>query len=133
MNMNYSEYYKARKTIIDIVKEDLLGPLTESEELTEYPVSYYLIGKIYPRNIAKIEDEDLLINDTDELLEEEDAIVLGNEQYPSSMGYTFCVEESTEAFTVECSVGYYQFDDESKKWKRNGLGSFRWFSGRFCR
>ena len=46
----YSEFYEAREKILEIVAEDLLGPVTEDEVINEPPTSYYIMGKLYPRS-----------------------------------------------------------------------------------
>ena len=44
----YTEYYKARSKVVEIVREDLVGPVTEDEVINELPTSYYIMGKLYP-------------------------------------------------------------------------------------
>lgn len=116
--MDYSEYYSARNKITQIVKEDLLGPVEENEVLEESPVSYYLVGKIYPKNIAGISDEEVKLERDEDAFHEEESIAFGNGGYPSAMGFTFCVEKETFSFDISASLAYYEPDDKNKKWQR---------------
>lgn len=119
--MNYTEYYSARDKITQIVKEDLLGPVNENEVLEESPVGYYLLGKIYPRNIAQIEDEDVKLDRDEEVFHEEETIAMGNGGYPSAMGLTFAIEKETRSFDIFVSVAYYEPNEKNKKWQRKTI------------
>ena len=48
--MNYDKYYKARSIVTEILEKDLLGPLSEDEIITDYPVVYYITGKLSLEN-----------------------------------------------------------------------------------
>ena len=55
----YTEYYKARSKVVEIVREDLVGPVTEDEVINELPTSYYIMGKLYPNTKENIEHDDI--------------------------------------------------------------------------
>lgn len=126
--MDYTEYYRARNEIVKILKEDLLGPVYEDEIIDEPPVSYYLLGKIYPHNIKDITDEVEYTTECDELFEEEETFALGNSTYPSAMGLTFAISKPTKMFSTYVVVSKYneiidESDNKKKsiKWKREEL------------
>ena len=119
--MNYTEYYSARDKITQIVKEDLLGPVEENEILEESPVGYYLLGKIYPRNISQIEDDDVKLDRDEDVFHEEETIAMGNGGYPSAMGLTFSIDKKTKSFDIFVSVAYYEPFEKNKKWQRKTI------------
>ena len=47
--MNRNDYYSARDHVVEILRKDFLGPVTEDEILTELPLDYYILGKLYPQ------------------------------------------------------------------------------------
>lgn len=110
--MKYTDFYKARDLITKIISEDLLGPVEENEILKESPVSYYLTGKIYPRNIAKIEDERIQIDE--KIFSEEELIALGNEGYPSVMGLSFAIDKTSTDFYVRTKLAYYESQENKE-------------------
>ncbi len=112
--MKYDEYYLARNQITKIIQEDILGPLEDDEVLEETPISYYLVGKLYPRKVSKIR------NDEDEEASFVDAEILslGNGEYPSAMGMTFAVSTTTKELKVSVETAKYVPFDELKKWQR---------------
>ena len=118
--MNFKEFYSARDLITKIVSQDLLGPVEENEILTESPVSYYLVGKIYPRNIANIENEEVKLEE-ENLFCDEELIALGNGGYPSAMGFTFSLEKTTSSFKIRAKAAYYEFNEDNKTWKRKTI------------
>ena len=46
---DYSKFYEARSIITKILKDDLIGPVSGNEILTELPTQYYIMGKLYPQ------------------------------------------------------------------------------------
>lgn len=45
---DYSKFYEARKVITKILRKDMIGPVDKDEVLSEVPVQYYIMGKLYP-------------------------------------------------------------------------------------
>lgn len=110
----YSEYYQARQTIIDIVSEDLLGPVFENEVLNEPPTSYYIMGKLYPRTDMEVIPDDSTTSTDLEKMDEENSLSSANMRNPGAMGITYTVK-STEG-TVHARVKYaiykpYTYED----------------------
>lgn len=51
--MDYSEYYRARKIVKEIMTKDLMGPVKDDELLFgERPLEYYIVGKLYPQGVG---------------------------------------------------------------------------------
>ena len=46
---DYSAFYTARDTVSEILRKDFIGPVSKDETLTELPLQYYLMGKLYPK------------------------------------------------------------------------------------
>ena len=46
---DFSEFYKARDSICEILEKDFIGPVTDDEVLIEFPTQYYIMGKLYPQ------------------------------------------------------------------------------------
>ena len=50
---DYSKFYEARGIISHILEQDFVGPVTKDECLTELPVQYYIMGKLYPQKTPR--------------------------------------------------------------------------------
>ena len=125
---DYSKYYEARDVISRILEQDFIGSVTKDECLTELPVQYYIMGKLYPQKDT-VEALDLARNP---LLENEietyDAsISLSNQNNPSSMGVTVTLKADVNAICVSGSYAFYEpvsIEDakecgiETSKWER---------------
>ena len=119
----FNEYYNARNEITNIIKQDLLGPVTEDEKITgELPVNYYLVGKLYPQDAIKYDNPDIVQsmseykeNDMEksDFTETFDEIALCNTSNPSSMGISFSVNNDIEKIKVIVSYAkYLPFEQE---------------------
>ena len=143
---NYSEYYDAREKIVNLVKEDLLGPVFDDEVINEAPTSYYIMGKLYPVSKQTSASDDNCTAADLEKLEEGFALVSTNAKEPSAMGITFTLKPTVKQIVIKCQYALYSpfslekaqeanidlsgyketiessSDDEKKKttfWKRN--------------
>lgn len=129
---NLQEFYEARNTIQEIIRADLLGPMTgEPEEIinVKYPTSYYIVGKLYPVSMntqmillhddaeelteVKKTDDVLLENKygkrkNDEDSEEDDEVSGCNILNPSAMGITFAVKKDTKKIKVILNYALYK-------------------------
>ena len=105
---DYSEFYRARNIINQILEKDLLGPVYEDEVLAEIPVSYYVMGKLYPPK-DQTEAEDMARNPFLETgTESYDAsISLTNQLNPSSMGITCTLIPGTKEILVSGDYSFY--------------------------
>lgn len=127
MMSDYTEFYKARKIITDILEKDLVGPVTQDECLSENPAQYYIMGKLYPQSdqgeVLDLARNPLLENE----IESYDASVsLSNEKNPSSMGVTFTLSKNVKQIKITGSYAFYlpiPFEDAAdneidvSKWK----------------
>ena len=121
--MDYSKYYEARDIVKTIISKDLLGPLSEDEIINDYPVSYYVVGKLYPQNcgitVDRSSSED--IGNT----EEEQTVALDEGRVPASMGISFALRKGSTEFSISAKAALYknmeELDNVTKKplWKRN--------------
>lgn len=124
----FSEYYEARSYITEIIKKDLLGPVLDDEVLTESPLSYYLVGKLYPQGQQEIMDDTAKSEDIVDC--DEECLDCVNQEMPSSMGITFCVSEGTDLLYIQVKTAIYDetiiADVNSKHnkrlaWKRRSI------------
>lgn len=104
----YQEYYDARKRIVDIVKEDLLGPVFDDEVINETPTSYYIMGKLYPTTDKPDESDDNSTATEIEKLDNDFALVTTNAKEPSAMGITFTVKPGVKQVKIEYSYAFYK-------------------------
>lgn len=106
--MNYSEYYEARKKIVDIVKEDLLGPVFDDEVINEIPTSYYIMGKLYPLTNQSIDCDDHTTSADLDKMDEVISLASTNSKEPSAMGITFTLKPEVQSFNVKCEFAFYR-------------------------
>lgn len=123
---DYSKFYEARGIISHILEQDFVGPVTKDECLTELPVQYYIMGKLYPQKDTT-EALDLARNPLlENQIETYDAsISLSNQNNPSSMGITVTLKADVEAICVSGSYAFYEpisFQDA----KDYGIDTSRW-------
>lgn len=103
---DYSAFYTARDTVSEILRKDFIGPVSKDETLTELPLQYYLMGKLYPKEDVS-EELDMARNPFLENAAEsyDSSISLSNQKNPSSMGITFTLTPSVTRFVVKGSYG----------------------------
>lgn len=139
---DYKKYYDARDLMQEIIRADLLGPMTgEPEEIirVKYPTTYYIVGKLYP--ISKETQTVLSHDDAEELTEisnsddklidtkygeqnnedsnSDDEISGCNILNPSAMGITFAVKKETKKINVLLSYALYKSTTEEEAKKQN--------------
>lgn len=111
--MNYSQYYKARNIVTEIIKKDLLGPVEENEILCgERPLEYYILGKLYPRDNMSMGYSSSANEDSKELIEE-DVISYINERNPSSFGLSFSIYNEVEEIIIKSKAAKYNIIDRN--------------------
>ncbi len=115
-NMNKNDYYSARDLIVKILKKDFLGPVSEEEILSELPLDYYIMGKLYPQGSDSATIGGFSSEDCGDL-EDEDVISLCNGSNPSSCGLTFLLNSSIRSFIIKITAARYEniSRDEAKK------------------
>lgn len=105
----FAEFYKARDIITEIMEKDLIGPVKEDECLSELPVSYYIMGKLYPQNdteeVIDTVQNSFLENNTETY---DASISLSNQKNPSSMGVTFALLPSVNKICISGKFAFYR-------------------------
>ena len=106
---DYSDFYRARSIIGDILRKDFIGPVSGDEFLPEPPQQYYIMGKLYPQQDS-VEVLDLARNPfLENGTETYDASVsLSNQNNPSSMGITFTVRPGVKSVVLHGSYAMYE-------------------------
>ena len=109
--MDYSKYYQARNIVEIILEKDLVGPLDEDEIINDYPVSYYMAGKLYPQECRfetnHVSSEDLGETDDEQELQLDEGYV------PSSMGMSFSLSSNATIYSAFNNVRESQNIDEA--------------------
>ncbi len=105
----YSDYYSARETVSKILFQDFVGPVSEDECLSELPVQYYIMGKLYPQRNT-VEPLDLARNPflENEVEMYDASISLSNQNNPSSMGITVTLNPGVSSIKVTGSYAFYR-------------------------
>lgn len=125
--MDYKEYYEARNVVKEILEKDLLGPVVEDEAIADYPVVYYVTGKLYPQG-CRFEKEHSSAEDAGTPKEDDD-VSFDNGFVPSSMGISFALSEEATDFDIMVRAGMYipreETDQETKRtlWERKQIAS----------
>jgi len=116
--MNSSnKYLKARKDLLKTIYDDLVGPESEFEIISDSPSSRYSAGAIFPREQADedghqeaVVEKSLEAGD-DRPIDEEEAdglIEQTSSFFPSAMGLSFIVDKSSKNLKVNFSAGKYR-------------------------
>lgn len=106
--------YQIREELQELVKKELEGPSggLEEELIYDDPKNRYLVGMLAPKNqyINRSEyDEIALSNDGNPEEEKEDlSAPTANTFFPSSFGFTFCVDNSIEHIQIKADWGAYE-------------------------
>ena len=103
----YSEFYKARDTIVRIVSEDLLGPVSKEEILNEFPTSYYVMGKLYPKTERDSEQDDNTTSTDLESIDADTSLASANVRNPRAMGITYTIKNGISDVRVKVSYAFY--------------------------
>lgn len=105
---HFNEFYDARDKITEILEKDFIGPVTEDECLSELPLQYYLMGKLYPQETTEEEldvSEDLCLESA---METYDASVsLSNQTNPSSVGLTCTLKSGVKEIHILVEYAVY--------------------------
>lgn len=120
----FTAYYKARKEIENILRDDLAGPVFDDEILDELPTQYYIMGKLYPQKDnsmieSNTQSDYALFDETSSLLS------MSSERQPSAMGMTFILKKEIRNFQIRVDFARYEMMAEETtenhtdhKWKR---------------
>ena len=89
----FTAYYKARKEIENILRDDLEGPVFDDELLDELPTQYYVMGKLYPQKDDSVIESNTQSDYT--LFDEASSLLsMSSEWQPSAMGMTFILKKA---------------------------------------
>ena len=114
-------YSAVRQRIIDAMKTDLMGPLTEEEVLDENPRHAYIIGLLAPQtDPSKGSEDDTSEQEIESVITYEDGedytagedddnepITTTHFQLPSSIGISFYIKSDTKKINLDLSWGDY--------------------------
>ena len=104
----YSDYYCARQTILDIVSQDLLGPVYEDEIINEAPTSYYIMGKLYPKTDAESAPDENTLSTELSSIDEDSSLAGANVREPHAMGATITVKPQVSQIKVALKYAVYE-------------------------
>lgn len=120
---------QVRQLLLDAVYEDLIGPTTEDEVLTEMPTNAYIMDMLYPADSSITEDENYRdiefsskFSDADKetdsdleasIFEDDEADERGKSvfQKPSSVGISFYIAKSVNKLVAEIGWGNYYAEE----------------------
>jgi hypothetical protein len=128
-----TEPAEERSSVIDYLREQLIGPLggKKDETLYEQPSDRYMTSILYPIRLPEEDPEDLQSENAEEdderggqLLdpEDDDPITLSGQQRPSSAGLTF-VTSTYGPVIADLSYGRYSRDENGWRRKQSGENS----------
>lgn len=115
-----------RMQLLDELQRDLIGPHSETEQLSDPPTVEYLTGILYPSGVELTpeEDERLEIDTTEEEDETDtDVVILSRTMNPASLGLSFAVERDIDHLEVEIDYGLYTKCGERRTdgWQRQQI------------
>ena len=106
----FDELYSARSVITDIMHQDLIGPRKRDETISEPPIQYYIMGKLYPPSSGNLTNIDESRNAS--LASESDrydaSLASANMRNPSSMGITCTLKAGVKKVRVDVSFAVYE-------------------------
>ncbi|MFA6571092.1 MAG: hypothetical protein WCT77_07630 [Bacteroidota bacterium] len=114
--MNNSKYNEARKSILNAIHREFVGPLEDEEEmLTENPVTRYAAGMVFPvgYEFRNEDTKDTLVDGENDTITSEDVdndpLDKGsaNSFYPSVMGVSFYCKGNSPILSIEISWSKY--------------------------
>lgn len=104
----YSDFYQARESILDIVSQDLLGPVYEDEIINEPPTSYYIMGKLYPKTDKELTPDENTSSPELNSIDEDCSLASANVREPHAMGVTITVKPNVTQLRVAATYAQYE-------------------------
>ena len=104
----YSDFYQARQTILDIVSQDLLGPVYEDEIINEPPTSYYIMGKLYPNTDKELTPDENTSSVDLNSIDEDCSLASANVREPHAMGVTITVNPDVTQLRIIVKYAQYE-------------------------
>ena len=124
MSATLDDQYGFRDLLLEKLREDLVGPTSEDEEIADPPITRYALGVLFPRESGTIDaNQDVDVDEGDDEAGFGDPpIALANTRYPSSMGLTVAVDlNRARSIVVSVSAARYEPDSDptaAKSWRR---------------
>lgn len=105
------DFYKARQDLLNYLKTQLIGPVNgEEERIKDVPHKRYLMGTLFPPAAC--------VDETDESSGEDSTTeALSNDFKPSSMAFSFAVENGTK-INLKVNAAKYEKKDQDTEWQR---------------
>lgn len=125
--MDLEQAYATRSTVLERLREDLLGGAEETE-LSEPPLSRFVVGVLYPKD----QDDSASVEETQqgdappvEGVDRGDGAVdpgvaLSHVRFPRSLGLTFAVDDQTSEVSIGLS-GHRYVPQQNGSWTRTAL------------
>src|SRR6266576_2661409 len=105
-----NEFYGFREQLVDALERDLLGPSDPREVIGDPPITRYVTGILFPKDVGIVAPEE----DIDSDGEQDDSgvpdppVAMAHVRYPSSMGMTFAVDTAaTRTVTIAVEAARY--------------------------
>jgi hypothetical protein len=106
-----SSVVELRSQLLETLRQDLIGPETNTEILKDPPTVAYLTGILYPSDmdISAEEDETLekIVGNGPEEENDTSGVILSRTINPASLGLSFAVAAGVNNLEVEVSYGLY--------------------------
>ena len=131
--MDIEKYEEARNTIVELLRKELIGPVSENEIIEgNRPDESYCLGILYPQGQANSEEEDMIVlrlnpdenkenREQYDLEQQDDGVNIQNVEKQSSMGITFNVNvEQKELKLVLKYAQYNKIKVDKEQEEQNG-------------
>ena len=116
----YKNYYEAREKVVEVMSADLLGPVKCDEILCdEWPLDYYILGKLYPQGFGVNETSKSSSEDCGEL-DDEVGVSLSNSRNPSSFGLSISLNKCAKHIFLNPEAAIYSMIDKEKAFTELG-------------
>lgn len=130
--MGYEAYYRARYTLLDIIRRDAIGPVSPDEVIDEPPLETYVCGVLWPKREKFSEDTE---DERDEVSvasdgdpEEEMVETIGgtNRYKPSVMAMSFVLPKEISTVELQLDAASYTHSEVvNKKADSSGARTYR--------
>lgn len=131
-NEHLQRCYDFRRSLVDELAKDLIGPLTEDEVIHDAPLDQYVTGVLYPAHAEADGTEDDgsdAESGGDQSAAADPPVAMANVRNPSSMGLTFAVGPDAKNLRVSIEAARYEpsgTPDRSQRRGRLGAGNITW-------
>ncbi len=143
----YDKYYEAESLMLDMVRTELIGPVSSEEELDTPPLNTYVCGILWAQPLMNrkeysdeeadcltnqnlVDSSDTQVADEDEqsavpvetVLDDEadDVIAMASKRKPSTMGISVIIGADTSKIEATLSFGKYEHFEEQREYGNDG-------------